>query len=192
MRLGYDSPEQALDIAQGIEAAGADGLTIHARTRKEGYHPPAHWERLGEIRELLSIPLTANGEIWTVEDYHKCREVSGCEDVMIGRGAVSRPLLGCEIKASRIKEDYSLKPEKRDNWPNTLNILKNFAEQTLAIAEDEVHLYGIVNPERYLGDRMKQWLRMMTKGHQEAAGLFNIIKRHTCAQSILTELQACP
>ncbi|MTI13823.1 tRNA dihydrouridine synthase [Sansalvadorimonas verongulae] len=186
MRLGYDSPEKALEIAQGIEAAGASGLTIHARTRKEGYRPPAHWERLAEIREALTIPLTANGEIWTVEDYHKCREASNCEDVMIGRGAVSRPLLGCEIKASQNNKDHTV----IDNWPNTLKILKSFAEQTLTVSEGEAHLYGLMNPERYLKDRIKQWLRMMTKGHQEAAELFNIIKRQTCAQSILTELQA--
>ncbi len=186
MRLGYDSSEQAMDIASGIEAAGANGLTIHARTRKEGYRPPAHWEKLAKIREQLSTPLTANGEIWTVEDYHKCRTISGCEDVMIGRGAVSRPLLGCEIKASQKSQDHST----IDNWPNTLAILKSFAEQTLAITDDEVHLYGIVNPQRYLADRIKQWLRMMTKGHQEATTLFDTIKRQTCAQSILTELKA--
>ena len=187
MRLGYDTSEQALDIAQGIEAAGANGLTIHARTRKEGYRPPAHWERLAEIRESLSIPLTANGEIWTVEDYHKCREVSGCDDVMIGRGAVSRPLLGCEIKASQNEQAH----DTIDSWPNTLLILKNFAEQTLSIPPEDVHLYGIENPGRYLADRIKQWLRMMSKGHQESIELFDTIKRQTCAQSILTELQAC-
>ncbi|CAM3818897.1 tRNA-dihydrouridine synthase [Parendozoicomonas haliclonae] len=186
MRLGFDSDEQALEIAQGIEAAGANGLTIHARTRKEGYRPPAHWDKLAEIREQLSIPLTANGEIWTVDDYLRCREISGCEHIMIGRGAVSRPLLGSEIKASLNGEAH----DAIDTWANTKAILQQFAEIVATLPDEDAHLYSISHQQRYLADRLKQWLRMMSKGHQEASELFDVIKRHTCATTILNELKA--
>ncbi len=187
MRLGYDDSSQALEIAQGIEEAGAEGLTIHARTRKEGYRPPAHWEKLAIIREKLNIPLTANGEIWTVDDYMRCREVSGCDHIMIGRGAVSRPLLGRDIKNVLATPDSN--PQSVDTWPATHQILLKFAEQTLSIPPEDVHLYGIVNPARYLADRLKQWLRMMGRGHEQADPLFHRIKRMTCAQDILQEFK---
>ncbi len=194
MRLGFDDADQALEIALGIEAAGADGLTIHARTRKEGYRPPAHWDKLAEIRQQLSIPLTANGEIWTVDDYHRCRAISTCDDVMIGRAAVARPWLACAIKASQNKafqdKDGKESCSSIDTWQNTIGILEKFVDTVTSIPEEEIHLYGISNQKRYLGDRIKQWLRMMTKGHQEASVLFDAVKRQNCIQTILTELKA--
>nr|WP_283777871.1 tRNA-dihydrouridine synthase [Sansalvadorimonas sp. 2012CJ34-2] len=187
MRLGYDSCEHALDIALGIEAAGADSLAIHARTRKEGYRPPAHWEILARIREQLRIRLTANGEIWTAEDYYRCRAVSGCSDIMIGRGAIARPLLAANIKASMRGSEQNF---QEDSWPETRAVVLNFAEKILSSPGGRDHPYGVEHPEKYLADRLKQWLRMMTKGHSEAAELFNNVKQHKCAKAILSELKA--
>lgn len=98
MRLGFQDKSLAIENAQAIEAAGASRLTVHARTKVEGYKPPAHWEWIARIREAVSIPVVANGDIWTVEDYHRCRQVSGCEDVMIGRGLIANPFLAQAIQ----------------------------------------------------------------------------------------------
>ncbi len=187
MRLGFDHCDHALDIAQGIEAAGATGLTIHARTRKEGYRPPAHWEKLASIREQLSIPLTANGEIWTVDDYQKCRKISGCDDVMIGRGVIARPLLARQIKTRITAKD---EVPIQDNWQDTRKIVLSFAEKILSSNGGKDHPFGVEHPEKYLADRLKQWLRMMTRGHREATELFHSVKQHKCGQAILSELQA--
>ena len=186
MRLGFFDDSHALDIALGIEAAGADGLTIHARTRSEGYRPPAHWHKLAPIRNQLSIPLTANGELWSVEDYHRCRQASGCDDVMIGRGAVAQPWLAQAIKASLAGEAH----ETVNSWDNNLEILKTFAKTVDALADDEAYLYNINNRQRYLGDRIKQWLNMMAKSNQNAAELFDSLKRCRCVDTILSEIKA--
>jgi len=99
IRLGFADKELFLDNARAVEAAGAQHLTVHARTKVEGYKPPAHWEYLARIREAISISMTGNGEIWDVADYQKCRDISGCNSFMLGRGAVAAPDLANRIKA---------------------------------------------------------------------------------------------
>jgi tRNA-dihydrouridine synthase C len=71
---------------------------VHARTKDHGYRPPAHWEWIARIADAVTTPVVANGEIWTVDDWRRCRAVSGCADVMIGRGAVSDPFLALRIR----------------------------------------------------------------------------------------------
>ena len=75
-------------------------LSVHARTRQQGYAPPVYWDELGRIRERIKIPLIANGDICTVEDYHRCVAESGTTDVMLGRGAVRQPSLAMQIRAN--------------------------------------------------------------------------------------------
>ena len=68
MRLGYEDKSLAVENAQAVEAAGASQLCIHARTKIEGYKPPAHWHYIAKIKEQVSLPIIANGEIWNLED----------------------------------------------------------------------------------------------------------------------------
>ena len=98
MRLGFENKELALENAQAIEQGGASLLTVHARTKVEGYQPPAHWDWVNKIRQAVQIPVVANGDVFTLSDYRAIREQSGCQDVMIGRGAVIRPDLARQIK----------------------------------------------------------------------------------------------
>jgi tRNA-dihydrouridine synthase C len=98
MRLGISDTSRAIDCAQALTEGGAAGLVVHARTRDEGYRPPAHWEWIAQIADAVPIPVVANGEVWTVADWRRCRAVSGCADVMIGRGAVADPFLALRIK----------------------------------------------------------------------------------------------
>lgn len=101
MRLGVHDPGLALECAAALAAGGATQLVVHARTRDEGYRPPAHWEWIARIRMAADISVVANGEVWTVDDWQRCREVSGCEDVMLGRGAVADPYLALRIRGLR-------------------------------------------------------------------------------------------
>lgn len=98
MRLGFRDDTRALDCAAAIEAAGAAELFVHARTRAQGYRPPAYWERVADIRAAVRIPVVANGEIWTAADAARCRAVSGCDALMLGRGQVSDPGLAAAIR----------------------------------------------------------------------------------------------
>lgn len=97
MRLGYDDDALARECAQAMASGGAGELVVHARTKADGYRPPAYWERIPAIRAAVSIPVVANGEIWTVQDAQRCRALSGCDALMLGRGAVADPGLALAI-----------------------------------------------------------------------------------------------
>ena len=74
-----------------MASAGAEELVVHARTKLDGYRPPAYWERIQEVRDAVTVPVIANGEIWTPGDAVRCRERSGCSSLMLGRGMVADP-----------------------------------------------------------------------------------------------------
>ena len=84
MRLGYDDTALALDCAQALATAGAAEIVVHARTKTEGYRPPAHWDWIARIREAVTVNVVANGEIWTLQDAQRCLEISGSQDLMLG------------------------------------------------------------------------------------------------------------
>jgi tRNA-dihydrouridine synthase C len=154
MRLGYRDRSRMLDNALGIEAAGASGLVVHARTKEDGYKPPAHWDAIAEIRAAVTLPLIANGDIRTPDDALRCREISGCTDLMIGRGAVCRPDLVRRIRG----EDFSL------DWPALLQLQIDFLDSM------QGHDGGV-------GGRYKQWLGMLTQSYPEAKVIFDRIKK---------------
>lgn len=159
MRLGYDDTLLTLDCARALEAAGAAEITVHARTKVEGYRPPAHWHWLARIRHTVGVPVIANGEIWTLEDYNRCREISGCDDVMLGRGLVARPDL-----ARQARKHYQ--GQAPLSWPDLSPIMQEFFTRMLAI----------VTPAQAAG-RLKQWLTYLRLTYPEAGELFNRIKR---------------
>lgn len=159
MRLGYHDTSLALENACAIAEAGADALTVHARTKLEGYKPPAHWHWIARIRASVAIPVTANGEIWSWEDYRRCRQISGCEHVMIGRGLIARPGLARAIKQRR----QGLVPTA-DDWAHALAALRQYLDRL-----------ALTTPSLIPG-RAKQWLGMMKREHPEAEALFERIK----------------
>lgn len=89
LRLGWDSMEAIHFNADQVAEGGASWITIHGRTKVQGYAPPAYWKPIGEVRKRLSIPVIANGEIWTYEDFLRCQDETGCEHFMLGRGALA-------------------------------------------------------------------------------------------------------
>ncbi|GGB90501.1 tRNA-dihydrouridine(16) synthase [Marinobacterium zhoushanense] len=153
MRLGFRDKSRALENAWAIESAGAQSLVVHARTKEEGYRPPAHWEWIARIREAVNLPVIANGEVWTLEDYHRCREVSGCDDVMIGRGLVANPFLALEIKGDELGRDAA--------WAEVLWLLERFHRQVMQDLSPR-HVHG----------RLKQWLQMLGWHFPQAKRLF--------------------
>ena len=130
MRLGISDTSRAIDCAQALADGGVASLVVHARTKDDGYRPPAHWEWIARIAEAVAVPVVANGEVWTVEDWQRCRAVSGCDDVMIGRGAVADPFL-----ARRIKGEVDARPS-RDDWralvPHIIDYWEKMQQRTWA------------------------------------------------------------
>jgi tRNA-dihydrouridine synthase C len=98
MRLGFEHDRRAEECAQAIEAGGASELVVHARTKADGYRPPAYWHRVADVRAAVRLPVVANGEVWNVLDARRCLAESGASSLMIGRGAVVDPGLGWAIR----------------------------------------------------------------------------------------------
>jgi nifR3 family TIM-barrel protein len=102
-RLGWDETEiNILDFAQRLQDAGAQMLTIHARTRAQGYNGKAQWEWIRRVKQILNIPVIANGDIFSVEAAIRCLEITEADGVMCSRGTLGYPFLVGEI-------DYFLK-----------------------------------------------------------------------------------
>ena len=99
LRLGWDTLDAIDENAAMAAKGGAEWITIHGRTREAGYAPPIHWSPIGRVRERLKIPVVANGDIWTIDDFRRCRDDTGCMHFMLGRGALANPLLATGVAA---------------------------------------------------------------------------------------------
>jgi tRNA-dihydrouridine synthase C len=167
IRLGYDHPNHSLEIAKAIEAAGASWLVVHARTKMDGYKPPAYWDYIAPLNSSLQIPVIANGEVWTVSDYHRCRAASGSQHVMLGRGWVANPGLGSEIKTNA----------KKLVWHQWQNYFLEFFK----LSQEYRH-------ERYAVQRTKQLARIMSQSYREANVLLQKIKTFETGEPVLETL----
>jgi len=93
LRLGWDDPTAIHINAERAVRGGASWITIHGRTKTQGYTPPAYWKPIGEVRRAVGVPVIANGEIWSLDDLRRCQDDSGCQHFMLGRGALANPSL---------------------------------------------------------------------------------------------------
>lgn len=166
IRLGFEDRSACLDNAKAIEEAGATWLTVHCRSKIDGYKPPAYWDWIPRIREVSKIPIIANGDIWNVEDYHRCQSVTGCDQFMIGRGAMSNPYLFRQIRESGSDFEHDVRTIKSaHDWQNTKTLLPGFFEASTA------HIN-----EHFAVSRTKQWLRALSLKSPEAKLVFDQIK----------------
>ena len=157
VRLGWDSTDFAYDIADAVQQGGATEIAIHGRTKADGYRADRiNWQKIGEIRQKLHIPVIANGEIWRWEDGQRCLEITGCDDLMVGRGALNIPNLSRVLKHN----DAPL------SWSEILPILRKYA--TLENCHDS-GFYHVA--------RIKQWLQYLKYEYEEATALFEVVKR---------------
>lgn len=107
MRSGYESTVLFKENLLAAQASGVDYLTLHPRTKIEGYTPPARWELIGEAKALLKIPVVGNGDIVSVEAALKMKAMTGCDGWMIGRGSVINPFLFHQIRAHLNSQEYT-------------------------------------------------------------------------------------
>jgi tRNA-dihydrouridine synthase B len=97
-RIGWDDDEiNILDFARRMADAGAQMLTVHARTRAQGYNGTAKWDWIRQVKEVLTIPVIANGDIFSVESAVACLKQTGADGVMCSRGTLGYPFLVGEI-----------------------------------------------------------------------------------------------
>jgi len=161
MRLGYDDAALARECAQAMASGGAGELVVHARTKADGYRPPAYWERIPAIRAAVPIPVVANGEIWTVQDAQRCRALSGCDALMLGRGAVADPGLALAIRAA----DGAAAQAEGLPWPALVPHLVQFWQ-----------MVGQRVTPRHRAGRLKQWLNLLRRRYPEAQQAFDQLR----------------
>ena len=154
MRLGFHDDTRAVECALALQDGGADELVVHARTRADGYRPPAYWERVNDIRLAVSIPVIANGEIWTADDARRCQQASGCESLMLGRGMVVDPGLAWAIRQAR---DPHVTPLADVSWLALRPLIAQFWVLVCARLE-----------RKQQAGRLKQWLNFLRRRYPEA------------------------
>ena len=118
MRIGWDDKNiNVMEMAQLAQEAGVKAIAIHGRTREQFYRDHADWKIIGEVRQRLSIPVIANGDVRTVEDLDKIRQETGCEAVMVGRAAQGNPWIFRQmteyLKTGRILPGPTLEERKQ-------------------------------------------------------------------------------
>ncbi len=91
IRLGWSDPTQCQEFAPVLEAAGAALLTVHGRTKTQGYSGIADWNAVGEVKKRVKIPVLCNGDIHTPDKAAPALAASGCDGVLIARGALGNP-----------------------------------------------------------------------------------------------------
>jgi tRNA-dihydrouridine synthase C len=157
MRLGTRDHSRMLANAQAVLDGGANELVVHARTKDQGYRPPAYWEHIAEVRAAVDIPVVANGEVWTVEDAQRCLAVSGCSAIMLGRGLVSDPGLALALRGQAVPGWDVLRPLLHVYW-------------------DRVALH--VEP-RHRPGRLKQWMNLLRRRFAQAEQAYGELRTLT-------------
>lgn len=128
-RIGWTDKEiTILDFARRMQDAGAQMITVHARTRSQGFNGNARWEWIGRVKESLSIPVIANGDIFSVEAAVQCLEQTGADGVMCSRGTMGYPFLVGEI-------DHFLKTGEQKPAPTAVERLLCAREHLQALWE---------------------------------------------------------
>jgi tRNA-dihydrouridine synthase C len=106
IRLGFDQAEICVKNAEAVQAGGAQKLTVHCRTKMDMYKPPAYWHWIAKIKEVVSLPIIANGDIWGEAELLECKKVTGCNEFMIGRGALRDPFVFRRLKGLQVKQSH--------------------------------------------------------------------------------------
>jgi tRNA-dihydrouridine synthase C len=149
MRSGYADISLFRENLKAAEESGAKFITLHPRTKVDGYGPPARWDLIAEAKSLLKIPLVGNGDILTVEDALKMLEVTNCDALMIGRGSVINPFIFHQIRSHFSGVPFKPKWEKLEAY---------FTAYLAEIPEDSSNK-GKIN-------KLKQLMSMLFKGSE--------------------------
>ena len=163
MRLGYNDDSLALDCARALEAGGAAEIVVHARTKAQGYRPPAYWDRVADVRGAVQVPVVVNGEIWNVQDAQAAVAQSGCNALMLGRGIVARPALARSILAAMGPAGGNLgQPGEDWSWQDLAPLMHAFWQVASTRLE-----------KKQQAGRVKQWLNLLRRHYPEAQTAFD-------------------
>ena len=166
MRLGHLDNTRMLDAARAIAGAGAGELVVHARTKAQGYRPPAFWPLIATIRGAVAIPVVANGEIWSLADALRARAESAGTALMLGRGAVADPGLAWAIRSHDLCATGAAPARADIGWDE---LLPQLALYWARIA-------GHTAP-RHRAGRIKQWLNLLRRRFAPAQAAYDAVRQ---------------
>jgi len=144
MRKGWnDEDETCIELAGTAEAEGASAVTLHPRSRAQFFSGQSDWDMIAVVKKNLTIPVIGNGDIWTAEDARRMIDQTGCDAVMIGRGAMGNPFIfketvellenGCHIPSPDLKERIAAARKH-------LDLACLFKDEPVAVREMRKHL----------------------------------------------------
>jgi nifR3 family TIM-barrel protein len=150
MRSGFEDTSLFEENLQAAQESGISYITLHPRTKVDGYGPPARWDLIAKAKELLKIPVVGNGDILTVDDALKMLKITNCDALMIGRGAIINPFIFQQIRSSFSNHTYL---PKTDDLIHYLNVYFN------AIPSDM--------PKKIQVNKLKQLFGFIFKGSSQ-------------------------
>jgi tRNA-dihydrouridine synthase C len=174
LRLGWDDIDAIYENSQMAAKGGASWITIHARTRTQGYLPPVYWRPIRTVGEMLDIPVVANGDIWTLDDFRRCQDETRRIHFMIGRGALANPALSYQIAEDLGCARFPTTPVL--DWSR---LLRRLVERMREFQSGS---------ERHEVKRLKQWLRLASN-HGDFLR-FDEIKRAETLNEFFAALEA--
>ena len=179
-RAGWDDNNRnAVEIARAVEAAGVSAVAVHGRTRQQFYEGKADWSIIADVKQAVSVPVFGNGDIFTVADGLRMLEQTGCDGLMIGRGADGNPWLFTALAAA-------LRGEPQPQPPSL--------KERLAQAAEHLEMLIAYKNEVVAVKEMRRHISAYLKGMPHAAefrGRFHKVDTQQQFQQLLTEYSEC-
>ena len=175
MRLGYDRDHiNVADFARMAEQAGIRSITVHGRTREQQYSGEADWEMIGRVKNIVSIPVIGNGDIFTASQAVEKQRIAKTDGVMIGRGAMGNPWIFREIKAmmSGRHADAVTYTEKKEMILRHYRMMLDSKPEIIAVREMRKHIGWYVRGMKGAGK-----IRAEINQCGDAEAVVNLIRR---------------
>lgn len=189
-RAGWDDANRnAVEIARAVEAAGVSAVAVHGRTRQQFYEGKADWSIIADVKQAVKVPVFGNGDIFTVADGLRMLEQTGCDGLMIGRGADGNPWLFTALAAALRGEPLPQPPSLKERLAQAaehLEMLIAYKNEVVAVKEMRRHisayLKGMPHAAEFRGrfhkvDTQEQFTELLAE-YSECAHCYYETEKH--------------